>query len=232
VAPFEVAYHQGMRHGVLAAVHLPDGPDPVAGSVLAQLPDAEAAHARTLSGWRQPQFVGGRLALRAAARQLGVALPAVLPDDRGAPTMPAPLVASVSHKVALAVALVARAGDHRIGVDLEEYRPPRPSIESAVLRPEEIEAVAGLPAERRWIATLQRFSVKEAVYKALDPFLRRYIGFHEASVQVDLDGQALVALHLPAGDGSFHVDARTAWVHGRIVSSVRIRPATIASASR
>ena len=50
-------------------------------------------------------------------------------------------------------------------------------------------------------------------------------GFHEAEVEPDLDGAAVVKLVLTGGEGPFEVDARYEWLQGRLLTSVRIRPA-------
>ena len=88
MTPFDIAFHHATLHGVLTAVHLPDSGEPVPEPVLASLPREEADHARTLRGFRQPQFVGGRIALRRALDQIGYRAGAVLPDGRGAPQLP------------------------------------------------------------------------------------------------------------------------------------------------
>jgi len=212
-----------MAHGVLSAVHIPDAPDPVPDDVLARLHPDEAAHARTLRKYRQVQFVGGRLALRQALEQMGAPTAAALSDDRGAPVLPKGFVGSISHKRDLAVAMVARAAHGSVGVDLEDYAPARNGIADRILVPEEIEVIGTLPEDRRWIALVLRFSIKEAIYKALDPFVRRYVDFHEAIVHPDLHGHADVRLVLVNGEGPFEVEARYEWLHGRIVTSVRIR---------
>lgn len=223
--PFTLAWHHANPHGVLSAVHLPDSPDPVPDGVLGALPQEERAHALTLGGYRQVHFVGGRLALRAARRQLGAPLGAVLPDERGTPVAPEGWSVSVSHKKPLAIAMVARDVDGTLGVDLEEPLPARPNIAERVLRPAELEEVADLDPARRWNAILLRFSMKEAIYKALDPYVRRYVGFKEAEVTPDLSGRASVRLDLEGGEGPFAVDARYDWLHGFLVTSVRIKPA-------
>lgn len=213
---------------MLSAVHIPDAPDPVPDEVLERLHPEESAHARTLKKYRQVQFVGGRLALRAALEQLGVEPSPILSDDRGAPILPPGIAASVSHKRDLAVAMAARHSHGTLGVDLEDYAPPRLGIADRVLVEEEMQAIADLPEGRRWIALLLRFSIKEAVYKALDPYVRRYVDFHEAVVQPDLHGWAEVELRLKQGEGPFDVEARYEWLYGRIVTSVRIRHAQAA----
>ncbi len=222
MASYTFAFHHATPHGVLSAVTLPDGPDPVPEAVLARLHPVEAEHARTLRMYRQVQFVGGRLALRAAFEQLGAPYAPVLTDDRGQPIFPDGIVGSISHKRDLAIAMVARDGNGTLGVDLEDYAPPRLGIIERVLVAEEIADVSALPEARRWIALVLRFSIKEAVYKALHPYVRRYVDFHEAVVWPDLHGWARVDLRLRDGEGPFHVEARYEWLHGRIITSVRI----------
>jgi enterobactin synthetase component D len=223
--PFDVAFHHATPHGVLTAVHLPDSQAPVPDEVLALLPPDEAAHARTLQGFRQPAFVGGRIALRRAAEQLGWKVGPILPDDRGAPVLPKGLAGSVSHKRTLAIGMASTTLMGTLGVDLEEYGPARLGIASHVLTAREIEAIGALPEDRRWIALVVRFSVKESIYKAVDPYVRRYVAFHEAEVDLDLQGGAAVTLTLAQGEGPFRIDARYGWLAGRIVTSARIRPA-------
>jgi enterobactin synthetase component D len=221
--PFRLAFQHAGPHGVLVAFHIPDSADPVPAEVLERLHPAEAELAREHRGYRQGQFVGGRLALRRACEQLGEQPPPILSTERGAPVVGERLVGSVSHKRDLAVGMAARPIDGTLGVDVEDYLPMRLSIQDSILRPEEIERIADLPEQRRWIALLLTFSLKECVYKALDPFVNRYIGFHEASVDLDLQGRADITLHLANGEGPFDLDARFAWLHGRVLSSVRAR---------
>lgn len=223
---YDIAFHHATAHGVLSAVHIPERPDPVPEEHLGRLHPAEAEYARTLRGHRQVQFVGGRLALRSACEQLGVRPGPLLSDARGAPVLPAGLVGSVSHKRDLAVGMVAGPEEGTLGVDVEDYLPARPAIASHVLTPAEQAAIEHLPELRRWIAMLLRFSIKESIYKALDPYVRRYVGFQEAEVTPGLDGEAAVVLRLAQGEGPFEVDARYHWLHGRLLTSVRIRPAS------
>lgn len=223
MTPFDVAFHHASAHGVLAAVHIPDAPDPVPAAVLASLPGPEAEFAKTLGGFRQVSFVGGRIALRAACTQLGHQVPPILPDERGRPVLPGALAGSISHKRDLAVGMVSSSTHGTLGIDLEDYAPARLGIASHVLCDAEHQAIADLPENRRWIALLVRFSIKESVYKALDPYVQRYVAFKEAHVEPDLEGAARVELALAGGEGPFAVDARYEWLRGRLLTSVRIR---------
>jgi len=169
------------------------------------------------------QFVGGRIGLRRACEQLGVRPPALLIDERGAPVLPDGMVGSVSHKRTLAVAMVANDRDGTLGIDLEEYGPQRLGIMGHVLTEDEVRDIEMLPDDRKWIALLIRFSLKESIYKAVDPYVKRYVGFQEAKVTPDLYGRAAVVLNLKNREGPFEADARYEWLHGKLLTSVRIR---------
>ncbi len=119
--------------------------------------------------------------------------------------------------------MVGQAHNGTLGVDLEEYAPARLRIAKSVLTEREMEIIEQMPEDRRWISLLTRFSIKESIYKAVDPFVRRYVGFQEAEVEPDLDGAAHVRLLLEKGEGPFEVDARYEWLRGRLLTSVRIR---------
>lgn len=221
--PFGPAGDLATPHGIAAMTHLPDAGDPVPDAVLAQLPGPEVDHARTLGGFRQVSFVGGRLALHAAMRHIGAPDVPVLPDPRGTPALPGDWTASVSHKRTLAIAMVGRGPAGTLGIDLENLAPARLGIAERVLRPAEQAAIASLPPDRAWIGLLLRFSTKEAIYKALDPYVRRWVGFEEAEVTPGRDGLTDVTLHLAHAEGPFFVDARYRWLPGHVLTTVRIR---------
>jgi len=223
VKPFHLAFHHATVHGIVAAVNIPDAPDPVPEEVLQTLPEAESSYARTLKGYRQVQFVGGRIAARHAAAQLRVDMPPLLPDERGAPCAPSQLSISISHKSKLALAMVSLQGPFKLGVDLETYGPARMNIAKKVLTAPELENNQSIEdPDARWIDILLRFSIKESIYKAIDPFVHRYVGFEEAMVSPTLQGTAAVQLHLKNGEGPFWVDARYEWLHGHLLTSVRL----------
>ena len=164
-----------LAHGACVVVELAD---PEAG--LAALDPLEQRRARELPDVRRREFIAGRSALH-----LALSSPApILSDDRGAPLLPAGWVGSVSHKGAHAAALIAPAGNGRVGLDLELAAAPRRDISRRILTPRE---QAQLPDLGR--AVTLRFSIKEAIYKAIDPYVRRYVGFTE--VELDFTGDAV-----------------------------------------
>jgi enterobactin synthetase component D len=204
--------HLTLAHGACVVVELADDV-----AALAHLAPAEQHRARTLAPARRGEYIAGRTALRLALASVprtptaatdaltstaapgapttapgAFALhPAILSDDRGAPILPAGWIGSVSHKGAFAAALIAPAGTARIGIDLECAVPPRQDIARRILTPRE---QAALPDRGR--AVTLRFAIKEAIYKALDPYVRRYVGFTE--VELDITGDTVtVTTQLP-----------------------------------
>lgn len=147
---------------------------------------AEVALAAALGPVRKREFVAGRSALRSL---LGEPV-AIVPDERGAPMLPAGWVGSISHKGDRAAALIAPAGDGFVGVDIEIAAPPRMPIEKRILTAYEQQRV------RDGRDVTLHFAIKEAIYKAIDPMVRRYVGFTE--VELDIAGDAVtVTTELP-----------------------------------
>ncbi len=176
-------------HGTVVLVEI--GTDAALEAALAALPAPERAHASRLGELRRRDFVAGRTALHLA---LGDRDAPILPDDRGAPILPAGWVGSISHKGGLGAAIAAPAGDGWIGVDLERAAPPRADIGRRILTPRERAQLAELAGgDDRGRAVTLRFAIKEAIYKAIAPHLRRYVGFTE--VELELDGGACAVAH-------------------------------------
>lgn len=221
--PFSMVLKEGHPYGLLVGVSLPGAPEPVSPEVLDRLHPDEREHASTLRGYRQPEFVGGRLAANAAIRLLGLRPSPILSDARGAPLPPAGSRLSISHKRTLAVALAAREENGDVGVDIEDVDPPRENIAERVLTARELAQVQELPPERRWTAILLRFALKEALYKAVAPRLQRFIGFEEADVDLHPDGSAALCLHASPGEAAPQLEGRYHWMNGRVLAMVRAR---------
>lgn len=210
---FERRFVLDLPFGVCVGVSLPaDG----AFELPAELHPAETAFARALPEARRAGWVGGRVALRAALAAIAVeASQPMLSTPRGAPLLPPGAVGSVSHKRTIAVALCAPESRPRVtlGIDVEDLRPLRVDVASRVLTPEER---ALLPADgpARDAAVLLAFSAKEAIYKALDPWVHRFVGFQEASVARGPDGALTARLALERREGPFSVELHDPQVAG------------------
>jgi phosphopantetheine--protein transferase-like protein len=223
VKHFQVEIKDALPHGVLAGVSLPGTGAAVPDEVLSRLHADEVATAASLRAFRQESFVGGRLAAQAALRFLGLRPGPVHQGPRGEPVAPEGLTLSISHKRHLAVALVARADHGTIGVDLEDLAPAREGIGQRILTPAELTLVEALPPERQWTATVLRFALKEAIYKALAPHLQRYIDFSEAELRLRTDGTASVSLNLREGPAPAAIDARYTWLDDAVLGTARAR---------
>jgi enterobactin synthetase component D len=238
--PADVAFRIDLPHGRCVGVRIPAGPSQ--DTLLAQppglagLPEEERAFLEALSPARKPTWLAGRLALREALHDLGIATGAILNDKRGAPALPDGATGSISHKPTLAVALAAhRRRGHCIGVDLEPLpaMPPsptspgwdnRPDISSRVMTPEELAALAATPEPLRRRQVVLHFSVKEAIYKALSPLVGRYISFQEARIVPHADGAVDVSLALVKQEGPFTVEARWSEIAGHLLTTAAAYP--------
>jgi enterobactin synthetase component D len=189
----------------------------------AALRPEEAAHARGLAPARRATWVAGRLALRAALADLGVDAAPILSTARGAPLLPRGVVGSVSHKSTLAVALAARDDGAALGIDLERERAPRGDIGQHVLTPDERRRLEGLDEAARVRELLAAFSAKEAIYKALDPWVGRYVLFSEAEIARAPGGGLVASLRLRGGEGPFTVELHEEPWPGYVLVAARIR---------
>ena len=88
-----------------------------------------------------------------------------------------------------------------------------------MLRPEEIDS---LPAEERGPAIALRFAVKEAVYKAVHPLVRRYVSYSEARVEVGSDGRVTAELLFADGSAAPRVEIACEWWGRRVLAAARV----------
>ncbi|HUQ07826.1 MAG TPA: 4'-phosphopantetheinyl transferase superfamily protein, partial [Kofleriaceae bacterium] len=219
-----IKFDLALAHGRAVAIDVIDPDD----AVLAELHPDERTRALTLSPIRRREWVAGRRALRHALAGVapGAAAAPVLADDRGAPVLGAGAVGSISHKRALAVALAAGADGWTVGVDLEVLGPRRVDISERILTKAELSTLAStVPStptgDLRDRAVLLAFALKEAVYKAIDPHLRRYVGFQEVQVWPSADGTARIE---PLTDwGGLALEATWLELDGNLLCTARAR---------
>lgn len=129
---------------------------------------------------RRAEFIGGRIAARAALAQLGLPeTPLPVGADR-LPQWPEGVLGSISHAGGLCLAaVIPKAQALALGIDLEVAPPLEPALIPVIARPEELEATP--PAQWPDLA-LRLFSAKEAAYKAQFPATRHVFGFHGMQV--------------------------------------------------
>jgi 4'-phosphopantetheinyl transferase EntD len=221
VDPFSVVFQEAVPHGILVGISLPDTPLDPPRAVIERLHPKEREVASGIRGYRLVSWVGGRLAAREALDVFQRGDAPLLSDARGAPIGPRGLSVSLSHKRTLAVAL-GRPRRARLGRDRSRGARARLASRSRTradgVGTEEMQA---LPPERQWMALLLRFTVKEAIYKALAPGLERYVGFEEAEVTPAVDGTAEVAMKLQGDAPPVAVEARYSWFDHHVLATVR-----------
>ena len=228
----EIAFRLNLVHGRCVGIRIPAEVDE---QVLAGLVPDERKFVSNLAAARHPTWVAGRLALREAFRDLGIEPGPILATARGAPALPSDLAGSISHKRTLAVGLAARReGGASIGVDLETSPPAlasagealaqaRPDVRTRVLTRDELARLERVPEENRRRTVILHFSLKEALYKAIDPLVGRHVAFHEASLTLLPDGSASVALALSESDGAFAATAFWTEVENHFLTTARVQ---------
>lgn len=235
---FFVQFVETTPHGVLCGVSIPKLSDNTALSNSVELfappelmgqgapmesSQEDMAFCKDFISQRRASWLAGRFAIRFAAVRLGVHLRSVPSTNRGAPELPRRIVGSIAHKTKLAVALVDKAKGQSVGVDLEELDPPREKVAKLVLRSDELEQLSQASPTERWNEIIRIFSVKEAIFKALDPALQRYIGFQEACVSLRNLPDVQVELYLKHNESVRSLEARCLYAHQHVISSVVAR---------
>jgi 4'-phosphopantetheinyl transferase EntD len=129
------------------------------------------------------EWTSGRSAAHLALRRLGfINPPPVLRGQRGEPLWPEGVVGSITHCYPWTIAITAYGSKQfGIGVDLESLTRLRGiDISQITCRGPEFEWISSGEDFQGRLAMI--FSAKEALYKALYPFYRRYIDFKEVEL--------------------------------------------------
>lgn len=180
-------------------------------------PDEEVAIARAVAS-RKQQYRATRALAHRAFERLGLGRRALVNHDDRSPLWPDGLVGSLTHTDAFCAVCVARSSEYRsLGIDAEGADRVTTDLFSRVLTQRERALVLSLPAsEQRGLATLF-FSAKESLYKCQFPLSRRFLGFEDVEIALDLDAgtfssrilKQVPALPEPSGfDGRFVRDAQ------------------------
>ena len=143
--------------------------------------ERELAH--NMGSQRLKDFTSGRHSAHIAQRLLGLNEQPVLCIDRS-PQWPMGQCGSISHCRQWAFAGVS-TGFRSIGVDVETIGRVTTKLYRTLFRPEEVTAMASKPE----LAAAIAFSAKEAGYKAIFPIGGTFIGFQEASIDLDWSQQ-------------------------------------------
>jgi len=229
----DILFRVDLPHGRCVGVRVPGAAER---GDMSCLVGEERNFLATLSPARRPTWLAGRIALHAALQDLQVDAGPILATKRGAPELPEGVTGSISHKRTLAVGLAARLDRGlSLGVDIEPIPalPPsptepgwdnRPDISSHIMTPEELSALAAVPNSLRRREVILHFSIKEALYKAINPRIGRYVSFQEATVLPRCDGSVAVTLALAEHEGPFCAEARWSEIDGHLLTTAAVRP--------
>lgn len=146
---------------------------------------------------RQAEFLAGRLCAQQALAQLGVTHQGIPIGEDRAPVWPAGVSGAITHGQGWAAAIVAPLQACRgLGLDVETVLAPERAqrLAGEILTPAELERLPS-SAERSALAVTLTFSLKESLFKALYPLVRRRFYFEAAELLEWSDnGQARLRL--------------------------------------
>ncbi len=152
---------------------------------------------------RQRDFTLARTCARRALVSLGYPPAPILQGARREPLWPTGAIGSITHCAGYAAAAVTMTGDRRVlGIDAEPHEPLPSGVGDFTLLEEERAWLSCAPADTHWDRVL--FSAKEAIYKSWYPVMDCWLGFEDASIDINpVSGsfKARILAPRPAPDG-------------------------------
>jgi len=204
---FQTLFVKAHEFGTICAIKIPGG-EPSERDI-ARLHPQEAQALSRFKMSRRSTWVGGRLALAQACEALDESFRPILNDERGAPVLPTGLTGTLTHKNNIAISLVAHSKrSMRLGIDVEAISLRQQSIEKMILTDAELTKLSTIASDRRQEFVVSRFSLKESIYKAIDPFVKRYVGFKEVEIHETNEGFE-ARFKLKNNEGPFAVELRS-----------------------
>lgn len=187
---------------------------------------------------RRWEFMAGRACARQALSRLGIPAVAIPSGNHGEPLWPPGVVGSITHCDGYRACAAARSEEIvTVGIDAEPNAPLPEGVLEEVVHGRELELVTGgsIATERNGCGVADqvdvdrlRFSAKEAVYKAWFPLARRWLGFEDVELSIDLATSEFCARLLVAGpvvDAARLTEFRGRWAvaDGVICTAVVVR---------
>jgi 4'-phosphopantetheinyl transferase EntD len=134
---------------------------------------------------RRREFTTARACARTALGELGIGPVAIANGERGEPLWPGGVVGSITHCAGYRAAAVARVEDVlSVGIDAEVHEP----LPEGVLEQVAFGRERAMVADRGAGVCLDRvlFSAKESIYKVWFPLARRWLGFEDVELTIDV----------------------------------------------
>lgn len=173
-----------------------EGDPGVLGPLAEVTPEERAAVERAVRK-RQHEYWATRHLARLALSELGIDRVPILNHADRSPRWPNGVLGSISHTDGWCGVALTRTGAELVGVGIDAERIHRMSdgVAERVLTQREL-AITLASADVTAAAVL-RFSAKEAVYKAIFPTVRRFVGFLEVEIELHESGAFGVAAVAP-----------------------------------
>jgi 4'-phosphopantetheinyl transferase EntD len=185
-------------------------------------PEEEALVERAVEK-RRAEFTTARWCARQALTRLGRPPAPILRGPRGEPLWPDGVVGSMTHCAGYRGAVLSPSDAFTtIGIDAEPNGPLPNGVFDTVTVPSErplIESLLRAEPSIRWDRLL--FSAKESVYKAWFPLTGRWLGFEEASLDIDPSAGTFSARILATG-GPTGFDGRWTVGEGLILTAIAV----------
>ena len=182
---------------------------------------------------RQAEFLAGRLCARDAVLHLdGTRATPAIGEDR-APVWPAHISGAITHSNGTAAAIVGLKSQWQgLGMDLENMLSTERAerLAKEILTPDELRAMAAGAAQDIALLVTLTFSVKESLFKALFPLVKKRFYFEHAQV-LSWSREGHVRLRLltdlsPEWQQGQELNAQFALYHGQLLSLVAISAAS------
>ena len=176
-----VALQRLLGDGVVAWEADPDALGP-----LAQVYEAEHKAVERAIDKRRHEYWSARHLARCALSVLGVQAGPLLNAPDRSPIWPHGVLGSISHTTGWCGVAVARQtpGRRGLGIDAERCGKMSWGVAERVLTARELRRLPPAPHDLDWATLL--FSAKEAVYKCIYPSVRRFVGFLEVELELDV----------------------------------------------
>ena len=143
---------------------------------------------------RRYEYWSARHLARQALAVLGIEAGPLLNAPDRSPIWPPGVIGSISHTTGWCGVAVAHQSAQRrgLGIDAERCGKMSWGVAERVLTPRELARLPAAPHELDWATLL--FSAKEAVYKCIYPSVRRFVGFLEVELELDVSQRTFRAI--------------------------------------
>ncbi|MDC9593335.1 4'-phosphopantetheinyl transferase family protein [Xenorhabdus sp. IM139775] len=133
---------------------------------------------------RRAEYLAARYCTQQVLNKLGYPDFQVTNAQDRAPIWPANICGSISHSANCAIAFAASRHQYRmIGIDIEQEIKSETieSVSSSIINGNEVKLLTGCSLPFEQVFTLA-FSIKESLFKALYPHVKRFFDFHAAEI--------------------------------------------------